>query len=997
MIDKAHFEQSGPVEKPFSLNEPGATSSIHTRSVNSLLRALQAPSAALAVFLPLAAFSIGQPAIVETVATEGSFALVRQGSVPAIQVDEQEWPGVIRAAADLRTDLARVSGITPTLASNAVAQGANVVIIGTLGKSRLVEQLVREKRLDITAIAGKWEATVTEVVKQPLPGIESALVIAGSDKRGTIYGIYNLSEQIGVSPWYWWADVPIPRQNALFVKAGRFLQHSPAVKYRGIFLNDEAPALAGWAREKFGGFNHRFYTNVFELLLRLKANYLWPAMWDNSFATDDPLNARLADEYGIVMGTSHHEPMMRAWKEWGRAGNGPHTWDYSRNDAKLRAFWAEGLRRTRDYEKVITLGMRGDGDEPMTETESVALLERIVADQRKMIGELINPRVEQMPQSWALYKEVQGYYERGMRVPDDVTLLWCDDNWGDLRRLPTPVEQRRSGGAGIYYHFDYVGGPRNYKWLNTVPLPKIWEQMNLAYRYDATRIWIVNVGDLKPMEIPMEFFLTFAWDPARWTQNDLAGYLRSWATREFGAQAAAEIADLVAKYTKYNGRRKPELLEPDTFSLVNYNEADRIVAEWQNLLARAEALSARLPPESRDAFFELVLHPIKACDIVNELYINVAKNRLYASQGRASANGFAARAHELFQADAQLTEYFHHELAGGKWDRMMSQTHIGYTTWQQPPVNVLPATRETELPHEASLGVAVEGSTAAWPGAQASATMPEMDVFNRPRRYLDVFNRGQTPFEFKAEASAPWLLLSTTRGAITNDQRLWASVDWDHAPAGSNVGVIKISGPGVESVEVRVAAFNLPALHGTNLHGFVEADGYVAIEAAHYAARHETATAHWELLPDHGRVESAMTVFPVTAPSAQPPANSPCLEYATYLFSTGRVDVALLVSPSLNYTPDRGVRIGVSFDEAIPEVLTVVPKGYVAGDGNHDWEESVKDSIRVVRSAHTLAVPGSHILKVWMVDPGVVLQRVVVNTGGLRRSYLGPPESFHLP
>ena len=946
--------------------------------------------------MPLVAFGIGQPGLIESVPRDESFALVSDGTAAALRVDERDWPGVLRAANDLRTDISRVSDITPALGDAEPAPGSRLIIIGTIGKSRLIDQLIREKRLDVAAISGKWEAAVTEVLKQPTPGIESALVIAGSDKRGTIYGIYNLSEQIGVSPWYWWADVPVRRQNALYVRAGRFVQGPPAVKYRGIFLNDEAPALAGWAREKFGGFNHRFYTNVFELLLRLKANYLWPAMWDNSFATDDPLNARLADEYGIVVGTSHHEPMMRAWKEWSRAGNGPHSWDYSKNEVKLRAFWEEGLRRTRDYEKVITLGMRGDGDEPMTETESVALLERIVADQRKMIGEIINPRIEQVPQSWALYKEVQGYYERGMRVPVDVTLLWCDDNWGNLRRLPTPGEQRRSGGAGIYYHFDYVGGPRNYKWLNTVPLPKIWEQMNLAYRHDATRIWIVNVGDLKPMEIPMEFFLTFAWDPARWTQNDVAGYLRLWATREFGAQDAAEIADLVAKYTKYNGRRKPELLAPETFSLVNYAEADRIVEEWQSLLVRAEAISARLPRESRDAFFELVLHPIKACGIVNELYVAAAKSRLYASQGRASANDFASKARELFQADAQLTEYFHHQLAGGKWDRMMSQTHIGYTGWQQPPVNLLPATRQLELPREGSLGVAVEGSTAAWPGVQTPATLPEMDVFNRSRRYVDVFNRGQTPFEFQAEASAPWILLSATRGIVTNDQRVWVSVDWDHAPAGSSSGSVRISGPAPEGVQVRVRAFNPVAARGTNLHGFVEADGCVAIEAAHFTARHDTAAAHWDLLPDHGRTDSAMTVFPVTAAGAQPPADSPYLEYGTYLFSTGRVEVALLVSPSLNCSPDRGVRIGVSFDEGAPEVLTVVPNGYVAGDGNRDWEESVKDSIRVVKSAHSLLVPGSHTLKVWMVDPGVVFQQVVLNTGGLRHSYLGPPESFRL-
>lgn len=948
----------------------------------------------LAALIPCLASGIGQPQIVSSVAQEGSFPIVDAGSAAVIQVDEHDWPGVLRAANDLRSDIARVTGITPLLTHDEPAPHSRVIIVGTIDKSRLIDQLIREKRIDVASVAGKWEATLFEVVKQPMRGIESILVIAGSDKRGTIYGLYDLSEQMGVSPWYWWADVPVRRQKAVYFNPGRHVRESPAVKYRGIFLNDEAPALAGWAREKFGGFNHRFYTNVFELLLRLKANFLWPAMWDNSFATDDPLSAKLADEYGIVMGTSHHEPMMRAWKEWSRSGNGPRSWDYSKNDGKLRAYWTEGLRRTRDYEKIITLGMRGDGDQPMSETESVALLERIVADQRKLIGEIIDPHVEEVPQSWALYKEVQGYYERGMRVPDDVSLLWCDDNWGNLRRLPTPAEVGRAGGAGIYYHFDYVGGPRNYKWLNTVPLPKIWEQMNLAYRYNATRIWIVNVGDLKPMEIPMEFFLTFAWDPKRWSQSDLERYLRLWAGREFGLEHAGDIADLAAKYTKYNGRRKPELLEPGTFSPVNYGEADRITAEWQELRQRAETISAQLPAEMRDAFFELVLHPIKACDIVNELYIAAAKNRLYASQGRASANDYAAKTRELFQADAQLTEYYHHTLAGGKWDRMMSQTHIGYTGWQQPPVNVMPAVREIELSPQSSLGVAVEGSTAAWPGSKEPATLPELGPFNGSRRYIDIFNRGSEPVDFEVTGGTPWIVLSAARGKVNKEQRIWVSVDWDRAPAGSPTGTVKISGPEAEPVVVQLRAFNPTAALRANLHGFVESDGCVVIEATHYSARRDTAGARWESLPDHGRTGSAMSVFPVTAPSVSPPLDAPCLEYALQLFSTGQVDVALELSPSLNYAPDRGVHIGLSFDEAAPQVLTVVPKGYVAGDGNRDWEQVVKGSIRVVKSQQVVTQPGAHTLKVWMVDPGVVLQRLVVDTGGVRPSYLGPPESF---
>lgn len=942
------------------------------------------------------AFALGRPQMVEMDPSPGSFSIVAHDKVATLWLDTNEWKGVMRAARDVQTDIGRVTGLTPQLANSTLPNGKNVIIVGTLGRSPAIEDLSRRNKIDLTSVRGKWEATLLQVVEHPFPSVDRALVIIGSDKRGTIYGLYDLSEQCGVSPWYWWADVPAQKHTVLAVKRGPFVQEPPAVKYRGIFLNDEAPALSGWAKEKFGGLNHSFYTNVFELLLRLRANFLWPAMWNNSFATDDRLNASLADEYGIVMGTSHHEPMMRAWKEWTRAGNGPRSWDYTKNESKLREYWTDGLKRTKDYEKIITLGMRGDGDEPMSETDSIALLQRIVTDQRGLIANVLNPDVASVPQVWALYKEVQGYFERGMRVPDDVTLLWCDDNWGNIRRLPTPEERRRPGGAGIYYHFDYVGGPRNYKWLNTVPLPKIWEQMNLAYSHEANRIWVVNVGDLKPMEIPIEFFLTFAWNPPRWTQNDLSGYLVMWATREFGSSHANEIADLVAKYTKYNGRRKPELLDPATFSLVNYSEAERVEAEWTALRERAETISSELPESTRDAFFELVLHPIKACCLVNQLYVAAAKNQLYLNQGRASANIWAARTRALFQADAQLTDYYHHQLAGGKWNHMMSQTHIGYTYWQEPPTNNIPAVHEFNAPEAAALGVSIEGSTNSWPETKEPAVLTSLEFFGPQRRYLDLFNRGKTPFQYQIVSTQPWLHLTSVHGTMTNDQRMWVSVDWDMAPEGWSSPELKVTGAGTEPIVIATRVFNPPPSE-RNVHGFIEADGCVAIEAAHYTAIRNTGSARWEVLPDHGRLDSAMTIFPVTSPTANPPTNSPCLEYACYLFNSGSTEVSLLLSPSLNYSPVRGVRIALSIDDEAPKVLTAVPEAYTAGDGNADWEDTVRASIRQVTTQEIIPHPGAHTFKVWMVDPGVVLQRIVLNTGGVRPSFLGPPESLRKP
>jgi hypothetical protein len=486
--------------------------------------------------------------------------------------------------------------------------------------------------------------------------------------------------------------------------------------------------------------------------------------------------------------------------------------------------------------------------------------------------------------------------------------------------------------------------------------------------YGANRVWIVNVGDLKPMEFPTEFFLQLAWDPGRWPKERLGEYTRLWAERQFGPAHAAEIADIVAETLKYNGRRKPELLEPSTYSVVNYDEADRVVAEYDSVVARAERISQELPSDARDAFFELVLHPAKAAAQVTELYVAVAKNQFYATEGRASANDWAARARALFQADADLSAYYNHTLAGAKWDHMMDQTHIGYTYWQQPPTNTMPAVREIELPQDAGIGVVGE--------------VLSFDVFNRQRRHIDVYNRGRAPFEFSATASAPWIVLSATRGRVEKEQRLWVSVDWSKAPQGSAGGIVEING-----VWLRVSESNPESR--ARLTGFVEADGYVSIEAEHYSRKVDTGAARWERIPDYGRTLSAMSIFPVTAASVAPPLNSPCLEYRVVLFNPGKVEVEAILAPTLNFVPGRGLRLAVSFDNQTPQIVDAL-----AHNSPTDWETSVKDSVRKVRTSHTLAESGAHTLKVWMVDPGVVLEKLVVDLGGVKPSYLGPPESY---
>jgi hypothetical protein len=871
--------------------------------------------------------------------------------------------------------------------TSAASPAPNRQFVGTLGKNWIIDVLAKAKKIDADSIRGKWESYLIQVVEKPFPSIDRALVIAGSDKRGTIFGVYEVTQAIGVSPWYWWADAPIGRRTNLFVPPVVSASSEPKVRYRGIFLNDEAPALTKWAIEKFGGLNHGFYEKVFELILRLKGNFLWPAMWGKAFYDDDPLNPQKAHEYGIVIGTSHHEPCMRAHDEWRRFGKGP--WNYEKNEEVLREFWREGVRRMNGYESLVTVGMRGDGDEPMSEESNVALLQRIIADQRGIIAEATGKQAEDVPQVWAVYKEVQDYYDNGMEVSEDVTYLLCDDNWGNVRRVPQPEKRNRAGGFGMYYHFDYVGGPRNYKWLNTSPIARVWEQMDLCYRTGIDRLWVVNVGDLKPMEFPISFFLDFAWDPDRWTAENLSRYTPLWAERIFGKKHASAIASFISRYTMYNGRRKPELLASDTYSLHHFREAETVAAEYNRLRDEAEALQAGLLVECRDAYFQLVLHPIQACANLNELYVTVAHNRLYAAQGRAHANALAGRVRELFARDAEIARCYNEKLAAGKWNHFMDQTHIGYTFWQQPEKNVMPEVTEIELPATADMGVAAEGSEKFWPRDRDGLALPEFDCFSRQQYYIDVFNRGRTEFVYEAKADEPWVKIAPRKATVAGEERLCVKIDWSKAPAGRAKARIVITGPG-GATQVNVAVHNPRAPQRDTLRGFVEGNGYVSMEAEHYSKAVAKAPFVWRRIPELGRTLSAMAAFPMTDSGVEPSADGPRLEYRLYLFNAGQVKVRVYAAPTLDFRNKGVLRYAVSFDDGKSVIVDLL-----AGEDLHSWELSVADSIRVGVSAHQLAKAGAHTLKFHLVDTGVVVQKIVVDTGGAHECYLGPPESFY--
>ncbi|MDR0908062.1 MAG: glycosyl hydrolase 115 family protein [Rikenellaceae bacterium] len=798
-------------------------------------------------------------------AGEGYFPLAADG-MPANVMSDDNDKGVQRAVVDLCEDILKVTGY------HSLTYKPNAVVIGTIGNSKIIDRLVVEGKIDGKQLHGKTEKyIITTLDGVNINGADKVLVVAGSDKRGTIYGVYEISRQIGVSPWYWWADVPVKHELNLFVKPGVYTDGEPKVRYRGIFINDEAPAFQGWCVEKFGGVNSKMYEHMFELILRLKGNFLWPAMWGNMFYYDDPRNGELANDMGIVIGTSHHEPMGRAHEEWKVSGSG--SWNYVTNAATLDKFWEGGMERMKDYETIVTVGMRGDGDEAMSPTPNLSLLENIVTSQREIIQKVTGKKPEETPQAWALYKEVQDYYDQGMRVPDDVTLLFADDNWGNVRKLPDLGAKPRKGGYGMYYHFDYVGAPRNYKWLNVSQISRIWEQMNLCYTHGVQQIWVVNVGDLKPMEYPISFFLDMAWNPERFSVQNLEAWNERWCAAQFGEEFAPQTARLMNLYTQYNTRITPELLDARTYSLENYDEFERVVGEYRALLIDASRIYNLLPADARDAFDELVLFPINAVCNLYEMYYAVAMNRYYAEKKDLRANAFADKVKECFEFDARLTCHYNEDIAGGKWSHMMDQVHIGYRFWNDPRTNIMPRVEY------------VEGE----------------------------------------------------------------------APSGKT---------------------------------FIEKEGYVSIEAEDFARSSGNKHIHWEVIPWLGRTRSGVTTMPANVYPKE--KDNVYIEYSMQTETAGEATVNVWLAPTLNFNANKGLRYALSVDGGEETVVNF--------NGHYKGELGPWQGFRIIQSASKLdfGEAGNHTLRVRVLEPGIVFEKIMVDFGGLKPSYLGAPESNYI-
>jgi hypothetical protein len=917
----------------------------------------------------------------------GALPLASGGQSTPIYYSPADAAVVGIAAAALRDDIQQVAGLSPTLSTNPPAAGDNAVLIGTLGQSPLIDNLVAAGKLNVSTIQGQWEAYLAVQVTNPVAGLSRALVIAGSDRRGTAFGVFSLSEAIGVSPWYWWADVPVFQRAGLYVSAGTYVSSSPGVKYRGIFLNDEDFGLLPWATSTFepanGSIGPNTYARVFELLLRLRANYIWPAMHQATKAFYlFPLNKVVADNYAIIIGTSHHEPMERNTSEFDTGVLG--AYNYWTNRTAISNFWDQRVAELTNYEDIYTVGMRGLVDDGIitpagttTQQKADELQNVIIPDQRQILARRLHPNPAMTPQIFVPYKEALILYQTGMRLPDDITLVWPDDNHGYIRELSTSAENERSGGSGVYYHLSYWGPPASFLWLCTTPPAMTWEEMSKAWDYGARRLWIVNIGDLKPGEIGMEFFLRLAWNPEAYRNFDQHAYLTRWASQNFGPTNAETIASLLDEYYRLNIAVRPEHLNltASGFSFTsNGDEAQRRLDDFAALQSSADALFGRLPANQRSAFYELVLYPIRAANLQNQKVLLAERSRLWAAQERAATAGLASAAMAAYTNIQRETAYYNATNAGGKWKGTMSYSPQGLAVFGAPSVG------SYSPPLTAGLGVAVEGAPSVLE-PNATGTLPIFCPFTNQTYFIDVFNTGSNPMSWSASSTAPWLTLSQTNGAA--DARISVAVDWKKAPRGFAVpATVVIQGAGSTNF-VAIKAFYPPSLDLAALPSAVENNGVVTIPAENYTASHDSTNGiGWRLVPNVLPSGAGLTILPSTANSVDPgsiSSDTPSLTYQFYAFNSGAtaVNIACLPTHQLN-SEHPGCRYAVSLNGDALQIIDIN-----ADENSGSWSANVLRAAAYGRSTHTILNPGLQTLRIWMIDPGVVLGRlsITINTG----------------
>lgn len=950
--------------------------------------------------------------------TKYAFTLASPRQTAAILYDASDAAVVKRAAELFAADVEAVTGRYPRVTSAAGETGP-AVIVGTVGGSALIRRLAEAGKIDTAPLEGAWERYLIQTVANPLPGIRKALVIAGSDRRGAAYGLFTLSELIGVSPWYWWADVPVKKHAALHVDAPPTYSQTPSVRYRGIFLNDEDWGLTPWASQTFeperGNIGPRTYAKVCELLLRLKANYLAPAMHPVSTSFNQiPENKLVADTFAIVMGSTHCEPLLlNTASEWDTKTMGP--WNYDKNKKGINRVLTQRVRENSPYENVYTLALRGLHDGAMSTTlpmhEKVRMLQQALLDQRRILAENIDRPIETVPQAFTPYKEVLEIYSNGLELPDDITIVWPDDNYGYMKRLSGVREQRRTGRSGVYYHVSYLGVPHSYLWFSTTPPSLMYEELRKAYDTTADRLWLVNCGDLKGSEMQVSLFLDMAWDIGRFTADNVVTYPARWLAGIFGEAYYDRLEAMTREHLRLAFPRKPEYmgwgyhwnrfdhnceqLTDTDFSFTNYDEAQRRLEAYRQLGARAEALLHEIGDEARPAFYQLVYYPLRGAELMNRMTLGGQRNRWYARQGRAATNAVRDEVQRCYDSLQVITRGYN-SLLGGKWNHMMSmrQNYDGVSAYFNLPHL---ATHDAAGAPRLALQVAGEDVT----GARAFHALPAFDNYLRRTYPVEIYNRGGGTLAWTAHASEPWVVLSKSAGKTADEERITVGIDWEKAPSENAVPARIVFRAGEQSEKVLVSLFNPTAPSRAELRGiYVENNGCVSIPAAGCHRVRENDRIKITAVEDLGIEGPALQLGDPTAPlQIFRSRDVPCAEYDFYAFDAGSVDVYTYVLPTFPLHADRDFRIGENTNTDTKYSVQIDDGALATPSSSHVeysqvWFESVLRNCAVNKSTLHIDKPGRHTLRIRVGDPGIVLQKIVLDFGGMKRSYLGPQSTL---
>lgn len=944
------------------------------------------------------------------------FTLVESGQCAPIIVESGASEGVKRIAEKSADDILLVTGVRPVIQEEYTEKMRKIILYATIGESDLLASLQQSGKLSLSEVEGRREVFGIRIIENPWDGVEQALVVFGSEKRGTIYGIFTLSEKMGVSPLLFFGDAkPVHRDRIAFTDSVEMISKEPSVRYRGFFINDEWPCFGNWTFSHFDGFTAKMYDHVYELLLRLKGNYLWPAMWTSSFALDGPgeESARLADIYGVIMGNSHHEPCLRASEEWdiyrGEDTEYGNEWNYVTNKEGLLNYWADGIKRSSIYENIVTMGMRGERDSMMQGTQTlkdnIDVLKDIITNQKELLAKYAK---RDMPMLLAIYKEVERYFYGDKETEglkewdglDSIILMLCEDNFGNMRTLPDETMKKHKGGYGMYYHFDYHGSPISYEWVNSTSLSKIWEQMTECYEYGVSEVWIVNVGDLKGNEFPLSYFLDLAYDFDRWGSNNLESpheYTEYWIRKQFGEVAEdvlEQMAWTLSEGIYLTGLRKPEALNSSIYHPAHFHEGEKILKRTYSVKNSIKEIEKALPDNCQDGFYSMISYPLIAAMNLIQMQIYAGMNAHYAKQGKKIANDYSALVTKAIQLDQEYASEFASRF-DGKWSGMELAKHIGFTKWNEDGcryplrIQVEPFTRPRMI-------VSRKDRTEIYLKNYGKPDEIVVRDFLYPGNEsveIEVANDGTGSFICQVDMlDCSWLSVEWMEKEIANQEILKLVCNPEKLPLEMEDCNILITDG---DTDVRIVVWGqkketepLPPMT------FYENDGVVVMRAEHFCESSKGKNGEFKVLRGYGKYGCGLKAYPVTETFLL--GEGPSVKYQFVVEQAGKYQLQVLSAPSNPLAEGGKMAFAFQINDGLVVEANSVGDDYCGGEPEcPEWCEGVLNQIHKTNITVMLK-EGRNEVTIYAVDAGFVIEELILTREhvDVLESYMGPEENW---